>query len=381
MTLQSIDDAAPEEEGGPIARSGFNYQDEIAVSIFIDMLKCDDIEKIHCETHDDIVVVRLTDGGFTKSAEYVQVKANAPDKLWSIADLCARKRAKAGTSIFEISLARDAHTETSQFRIVTLRQVVSELKLLTLPRASPKRGPNSDEFKALHLQFDTRFPGFESKKGNGSHYWLTHCVWEERHSEEAVRKANLMSLIQLSIAEGQIVLPEPAEVLLDELRAWVKEAGSARWLTEKHKKIITRDVARAWWVQRRDELIAGAATPSGGKLTEKMREAGLPDDLINLAVEMRRDYSATVRTSRYMEPDEWRRLQGRVKSEVASLRARFVSGQLDLAPAEFHALCLDRMDVASTAPAGTAEEDSAVRKGCMYDIADRCLLRFTRPSR
>ena len=117
--LQSIGDATPQEEGGPIAQSGFNYQDEIAVGILIDMLKNHDIVKIHCETHDDIVVVRTGEAGGQNSVEYVQVKANTPDKLWSLTDLCARRKAKAGTSIFEISLARDAHTETSQFRIVT----------------------------------------------------------------------------------------------------------------------------------------------------------------------------------------------------------------------------------------------------------------------
>lgn len=242
------------------------------------------------------------------------------------------------------------------------------------------RDPANDTFMALRSKFDKRFPDLKSKKGNGPHYWLTHCLWEECHSEDAVRKTNRLHLIQLSIAEGHIILPELADVLLDEVRAWVKDAGSARWLTDKHKKTITRDSARRWWVRRRNELIEGASAPSGGKLAEKMREAGLPDDLIGLAIEMRLDYSAAARTSRYMEPEDWYRLQGRVKSEVASLRARLVSGQLDLAPAEFHALCLERMDVPSTIGAVAGEEYSAIRKGCMYDIADRCLLRFTRPS-
>ena len=34
----SVDDAKPMEEGGPIARKGFNYQDEIAVSFLLDMM-------------------------------------------------------------------------------------------------------------------------------------------------------------------------------------------------------------------------------------------------------------------------------------------------------------------------------------------------------
>ena len=35
----SVDDAKPIEEGGPVARKGFNYQDEIAVSFLLDMME------------------------------------------------------------------------------------------------------------------------------------------------------------------------------------------------------------------------------------------------------------------------------------------------------------------------------------------------------
>lgn len=93
----SIDDARPVEEGGPIARTGFSYQDEIAVSFLLDMLECPDIEKIHCETHDDILVVRTNVGAPERIAEFVQVKAGEPDQLWSVAILCQRKKGKAGT--------------------------------------------------------------------------------------------------------------------------------------------------------------------------------------------------------------------------------------------------------------------------------------------
>ena len=110
-----------------------------------------------------------------------------------------------------------------------------------------------------------------------------------------------------------------------------------------------------------------------------MIEAGLPDDLVGLALELRRTYGALARTSRYMDVDEEERLQNRVRSEALSLRSRFVAGQINLDGVGFHSLCVDRMDTINTERRQGSEDQSAFLKGCMYDIADRCLLRFGRP--
>lgn len=377
----SVDSVKPSEEGGPIARSAFNYQDEIAIGFLIEMLESPSLIRVQCETHDDIVLVRALNGSGIELAEFVQVKSAEPDKLWSVADLCSRKKSKVGTSIYEISLERDKHHQESRFRLVTLLPVVSELEMLTFPCGTPGRETDGERFKALQSELNKRFPDLRSPKGNGPVYWLENCFWDVRHSEAAVRKDNLLRLLLLSGKETRQLLPELAEVLLEELRGWVKAAGDAKWEPNRDQKIITREVLRKWWERRTRELIEGAATSSGGKLFEKMTEAGLPTELIGLAIQMRRGYAFAARTSHYMEPDEAERLQSRVQSEVLSLRARFVAGQLDLDSAGFHALCLNQMDeVNATRPVGS-EDRSAFLKGCMYDIADRCLLRFSRPTR
>lgn len=375
----SVDEAKPAEEGGAIARTGFNYQDEIAVGLLIDMLCAPSLLKMHCETHDDIVLVWQVDGSAERTAEYVQVKAGEQDKLWSVADICQqKKKGNTGTSIFETSLGRDRHVEASRFRMVTLRPVVGALKPLTYELTSNSRDPATKEMKALHADFATRFPGITSPKGNGADFWLENCRWDERHSEAAVRKDNFIRLIKLGYAEGRPILMEQAEVLLDELRSMAKAAGDARWDPDPHWKIITRAALRAWWESRTQELIEGASAKSGGKLAAKMEEAGLADDLIGLATEVRRDYAAESRASRYLETDDAERLRRRVRSELTSLRARFVAGQLQLDPPGFHALCLDRMEAINAERASTSEDHSAFLKGCMYDITDRCLFRFSR---
>ena len=379
VIFPSVDDAKPLEEGGPEARKGFNYQDEIAVSFLIDMLETPSLLKIHCETHDDILLVHAPDAQTIRIAEFIQVKAGEPDKLWSVADLCQRKKSKTGTSILERSLARDQHQEESRFRLVTLRPVVSALEILTFPFGATGREPGCERFNALLAELEERFPELKSMKGNGTSYWIQNCHWDQRHSEEAVRKDTLLRIIKLSVAEGRTLLPEQAELLLTELRSLAKAAGDAKWEPDRDKKIITRAALRTWWETRTGEIVQGAGAASGGKLTAKMAEAGLPEDVIELAVELRRGYAATSRTPRYLESDDGERLQGRVKSEVMSLRARLISGQLDLDGAGFHSLCVDRMDAVNAERDASAEDRAAFLKGCMYDIADRCMLRFRRP--
>lgn len=311
------------------------------------------------------------------------MKAGEPDKLWSVADLCASKNGRPGTSIYEISLARDAHSETSLFRIVTLRPVVSELKILTFPRYAPGREVDGERFALLKGELDRRFPEFKSTKNNGSEFWIEKCQWDERHSEEAVRTDNFVRLLKLGIRERRQLLPEHADLLLDELRTRAKIAGSLKWEPHRDKKIISRDDLRHWWETRTQEILVGASSPSGGKLVEKLEEAQLPSDLLALATEMRLHYAAAVRTSRYMERDDEERVQIRVKSELLTLRARFVARQIDGDGIAFHALCLERMDsIAATRTPSFAdrEESAAYLKGCMYDITDRCLLRFVRPA-
>ena len=103
--------------------------------------------------------------------------------------------------------------------------------------------------------------------------------------------------------------------------------------------------------------------------------------MIALAVELRRDYAALMRTPRYMETDETAALQQRVKSEMMRLRARYSAGHLDIDGVEFLSLCLDRLDEVNEARPDGEQDRSAFLQGCMYDITDRCLHRFGRPLR
>ena len=254
------------------------------------------------------------------------------------------------------------------------------LQLLTFLPASNGREPCGNRFLLLSNEIWSRFPGIRSPKKNGAPYWLRHCFWDVRHSENALALSNFNRLLRMSHAEIKPLLLEHIDTLLNELRSWSKRAGAARWDVDRSVKIISRDTLRSWWERRTSEILDGASTISGGKLRDKMRTAILGNEQVLMAVELRRDYAKFVRTARYMEDNFAQRMQSRVKSELASLRARFVAGQIPLEPSAFHALCLDRMNTINSERPEGAEDQSAFLMGCMYDITDRCLHQFARPS-
>jgi hypothetical protein len=338
------------------------------------MLRDPALLKVHCETHDDLVLIWATDSEAHRHAEYVQVKAGEPDKLFSVADLC-KKTPIAST--YQRSLERDRCAEESRFRIITLRQVAADVKVLTLPRGSNARGDDNSMCTALCAALEQKHSGLKSPKGNGPSYWVRHCQWEEGESRRTLAERNLLELLKLSLAAGCPLLPEQANNLLDDLRLWVKEAGAAKWDTQQDKKIILSIAMHAWWAPKMSELSGLASMPSGSKLLEKMSQAGLPTDMAHLAIELRRDYSARVRTAQYMQSPNTAGLRERVRSELMSLRAKLVAGELQLSGPQFHALCISRLDAIDAANATAEKNQAAFLKGCMYDIVDRCLMRFT----
>lgn len=381
----SVDDAKPSEDGGPTARIGFSYQDHVTVGLALDMLADPKVIKLHCETHDDVIIVSVGDDEADETsvtiAEYVQIKGGGAESLYSVANLCSRESGKPGTSLFETSIGRDKHREVSRFRLITNRAVKNELDVLTFPLGAPGRGADGARIKALVADIATRIPQAASAKGNGVEYWCANCRWDVLGEQKNVRDANLRAILKLAHNVGWKIVYEQAETLLTELLTWVKAAGEAKWEPDRDKKIMLRRDLLAWWERRRRELVDGASEVAGGKLKSKLEDIGAEDTQIAMAVELRLRYGAEVRTPRYMEDKQIERLQVLVRSKMATLRSSYVAGEIDPSGQAFHALCLKEMDQAgATEPAGGADTTGFL-KGCMYDITDRCLHRFSRPVR
>lgn len=366
--LPSIHDSKPSEEGGPVARIGFNYQDEIAVSLLLEMLESPKILSIHCETHDDALVV--FEGN---DVEYVQVKSNDSLPSWTLSALSGREAKKVGSSIFEKSLARDAFKEDGSFRIISLKDVTGEIALLKHPLGKPGRESDHPKVIALCAELEKRCPGAKSAKGNGSSYWLGRCKWDVRESEAAVATQNLFRLYKISVALGFSILLEPLEVVLQDLRKMAKMAGDAKWEPDKDKKIIKRNFLLDWLKGRLESIVSAAEGASGGKLSQKMSAAGLSQDLIRIAGEMRRRYVEEVRSPRYMQAEDIDGLQRKVRLRVHLLQTQREGREVTVADARFHSMCVESARLTATGD----EDQSDFQVGCMYDITDRCLLRFT----
>lgn len=181
-TLPSVFDATPEVLGGIPARQGFAYQDDVAAGFYIQMLLRGDLIEVACETYDDIRLVWQRD--VEKIIEFVQVKAEHPNQLWSVAKLCERQKSPTkpdgfGSSILEKSLGQDKFLESSWFRIVTCRQTNSDLELLeTRERGHEHRSATFPQFKTLIEDVGKRLDGVKSIKGDDTAYWLINACWD-----------------------------------------------------------------------------------------------------------------------------------------------------------------------------------------------------------
>jgi hypothetical protein len=116
--------------------------------------------------------------------EFVQVKSNEHDQLWSVSLLCQREKATAstgiGTSILERSLANDRGCEPCKFRIVTCRPVHTELKVLTYDRNGEYRKLTSEGISAIQAlleEISKKITQFQSPNENACDFWLERAFW------------------------------------------------------------------------------------------------------------------------------------------------------------------------------------------------------------
>lgn len=379
---ESIHRLTPLETGGVEARHGFDVQDHVAAGYLISMLSTPSLTQVWCETHDDITLIWK--GTCGEEVEFVQVKSNELDQLWSVAKLCDRERTRArpdglGTSILERSLANDRCSEPCRFRIVTCRPVQEELELLTYPLASECRVADCNRLQRLDAEIGKRVGPFRSPNGNGHSSWLSRSVWDVRHSLDSISNHNLLLLRTVIEARGAVVFSDQVEEIYSAFLSKARQAAVADWRINPAIKKICQDGLLEWF----QKLLESAAHPAGErgagtKLREKMEMARLSTDTIEAAMDQRRRYREEVLKPQYLKVSERRLAEGEVLASLQCLKAQLDAGEIADNGVEFHALCLKRLGELQETIRPAIRPPVSFLYGCMYSVTDRCLHRFRR---
>jgi hypothetical protein len=206
------------------ARDGFSYQDHVAVSFLLRMLVDETLVKVACETQDDIVLTWKFGAG--QVTEYVQVKSDQHDQLWSVALLCEQdvektsptgkqKKAKKrrGTSIFEKNASRDHGKQNSRFRIVTRREANTDFAILK----KAIEGRKAEEVTQLAQLIEEQLRGNSSLGSSDVKYWVQSATWDSRGSTHALLNANRLDLIGVVESKCSRTLPIAKIEMMSEL--------------------------------------------------------------------------------------------------------------------------------------------------------------------
>lgn len=369
----------PLECGGVIARTGFAFQDHVAASYCIEMLSNTELVEVWCENLDDITLIHLRNG--QEEFEFVQVKSNKFDHFWSVAELCKQEKkpkspSAIGSSILEKSLAYERGTEPCSFRMVTCLPINDELKILEYPLNSPLRQHPSEKLTSLCEQIISKLPTCCSPNGNNAAFWVSKAVWEVRQSIKAIEDGNVLKLIKYCENTGPYLASDQCHELYKKILCHVQHAAQAEWAINPDLKRVTRSNFLILLKELLAEATNSKKTSKGVLLNEKMKNAHLPPSTIEVAQEQRRVYRQLTLNPAYMDLSKRREAEMETQAHLNHLLSKLDAGSLADSGVEFHSRCLDKLSELQQGFNG--EIPLHLLQGYMYQLADRCLHRFTR---
>lgn len=373
--LPSVFEAVPEDLGGIYARQGFAYQDDVAAGFYVQMLSDSNLSEVSCETYDDILLVWHGEGG--KVLEFVQVKGEHPDQLWSVAKLCERSKSQKspdgkGTSVLERSLVRDRYVETARFRIVTCRQVHADFEVLTREHGHEHRKMSYGPFKKLSEDVGRRLHGVRSVKKNGTDYWLRNAHWNVI-AEADISRLNREALGTELHKSGLPYDPDTVRGIYGNLCALAKETaeyGVEKWTKKRISCVELLAKLRSWIEPYPDK---GKAD----RLTQKLTDGGLDRICQNVAKDQQQFYLRKKRSPGYLTTKQIEVIEQQVLDKLHILRSSLDSGKIKEGGVEFHDRCLNEVNGLRDVNTGSSLLPGYL-SGCMYEITARCRHRFTR---
>ncbi len=377
-TATSIYDLPPIETGGSRNREGLAFQDHVATGFCLQMLEDPQLEEVWCETQDDVTLLWRLDSGIT--VEFVQVKSDQLDQLWSVSELCTREEKKAGTSILERSLSYDRCKEATFFRIVTARPFKAELALLTHPRDAALRTNDAAGLIRIQDSLSTKVGDWKSANGRTCREWAERALLDTRHCESAVRDANILKLRALLEKRGFPTLHEQTEEIYMRIVSKIAEASQIDARLNPSAKRFHREGFEALVMKIASSYLQPPVLGGGQLLQEKLENAGVPADAISQAQIQRRSYRARSLVPRYLETKDRVLFDEEIAALLHELKARLDSGEIPDDGRHFHALCLRELVRFRDSLPQNNRPAVADLQGCMYNVTDRCLHRFRRAS-
>jgi len=353
------------ELGALAARAGFNFQDEAAVLLCLEMLADEDVVETRCESLDDIGRVHAN------HIEYIQVKDLDLDQLWSIAKLCEREKRRVGSSILEKSMARATISRPTRFTIVTSIGVKSELDALRQPIGSELR--DEDSVNAIAEELSAKLPdAVACPNGLTLKEWVARAEWRALGDLSTVCVRNQLLLQRVAATLGLDPTPGEVDAALPLLRGRIKNAADSLRPSEKRfDKVAIAHVVEDCFAQVRHGAEVGLAPVA----QKKMRDARIDQTLILSAVDQRRRYRQELLLPTYAEPSRVQLVASEVQARMFVLRKNLLDNkELPEGPA-FHSLCVDEtLAIASR----FADVPAHLALGSLCDLTNRCFHRFDR---
>lgn len=370
----------PLEEGGRIARDGFDYQDHVAVNKCLDMFFDEGPAEVWCEAEDDIVLVWSAHGH--EIFEFVQVKGTDLKQAWTIAKLCAGESTKDGSkksSIVEKSLSHDRGLEDCRFRVVTQWAPESLLDVLLSGISARKTSELTRQLltKAA-TEIGKALGPVTSPNGNGLAYWVERTVWEHRSSVRDLKNDNIVKLGLILDKNGAFLAPDQCDELHASLYKWVQDASLAHGRLEKEKKRLAREELRSRLLSRVRNIQHPTHSGGAGPLHRKLSDAGVDATSIEVAMDLRRRYAAERRTPKYIPADDRDFLEGEVLATLHYLKGRLDAGEFPDDGQKFLARCHAELKILKDSIPGKAPE--SIIYGYMYEVMNRCMHRLARIS-
>ena len=323
---------------------------------------------------DDITIIRRV--GESEVVEFVQVKATDAEQLWSIAQLCSRDGQVIGTSILEKSLANDRCEEACSFHMVTTLGLRNELEPLSYP---VDEAPRLAAIPAVKSKLVGRLPEYLSPNGHNAGWWAERARWSVMHGSNAVSDFNRHLLTKIIESTEFSLFSDQIEKVYELLLQRIAKASAADKQVTRDAGKIRQGELRSWLEDRIRECYDSAHNSGSGLLKTKLNAAGLDDDAIAAASELRRLYRAKTLDVSYLDLDDMRSWENGVRGVLNRLRASLDTGALSDSGVQFHARALGELQRLARDPSrGQPAPPDEFLQGCMYHITSLCQHRFVR---